>query len=283
MFLYQPEQMSKVKELKRYQQGYNKTSTDVADLESQVEAATREYNDFLRQAAQDLAAQQQSLESESKARVWQERLDMAGRMDNARKAALASCAIYHHNSVELWTGEAGGLSPLSAWSRELPDTALNFACQLAPSAAPSPSARRAAARLPGAATLAQVLRTNDPFANVCVAFVSSFHVDLNPTWLRFALQLAQRLEASPPSPAKSASTTPEARPAPSELPPSLALCAAQVVVLPSTVWLTASSGDAVACLTLPVLIAADPLMQADGLRLAVFSGRSAAALPSEQL
>ncbi|CAE7321296.1 unnamed protein product, partial [Symbiodinium sp. KB8] len=96
------------KELKRYQQGYNKTSTDVADLESQVEAATREYNDFLRQAAQDLAAQQQSLESESKARVWQaaegtllERLDMAGRMDNARKAALASCAIYHHNSVEL--------------------------------------------------------------------------------------------------------------------------------------------------------------------------------------
>ncbi|CAE7033179.1 unnamed protein product, partial [Symbiodinium sp. CCMP2592] len=194
---------------------------------------------------------------------------------------LGPCSSEVEQALGKVAVKAGGLSPFSAWSRELPDTALNFACQLAPSAAPSPSARRAAARLPGAAALAQALRTNDPFANVCVAFVSSFHLDLNPIWLRFALQLAQRL-ASPASPAKSASATPEARPAPSELPPSLALCAAQVVVLPSTVWLTASSGDPVACLTLPVLIAADPLMQADGLRLAVFSGRGAAALPSAQ-
>ncbi|CAJ1429026.1 unnamed protein product [Effrenium voratum] len=120
--------------------------------------------------------------------------------------------------------------------------------------------------LPGAAP--QVFR-QQPRGNVLVAFVNSHHVAIRASVLSLAMRLARAV-----APATAESVGPAQAPSPgsggsggsggSELMSSLAQCSLEVLALPSFVWLLGPQGT-VACLTSPMVTAADPWMQVDGL------------------
>eukprot|EP00931_Biecheleriopsis_adriatica_P049869 TRINITY_DN28854_c0_g1_i1.p1 TRINITY_DN28854_c0_g1~~TRINITY_DN28854_c0_g1_i1.p1 ORF type:complete len:4156 (-),score=835.37 TRINITY_DN28854_c0_g1_i1:47-12514(-) len=185
---------------------------------------------------------------------------------------------------------------------DLPDLAFAFACQLCPAALPA--GMRACEPPPlqlfcgpeGGAYGEEALQSSGYFSNLCIAFLGALHIELEASWIAFAQSLSESLTVASqvtsavfPQTGAATSTVsgmqqPTERihqaapvasnPQPtsnnsSEMLASLSLCALHATVLPSSLWLK-SSGQPIACLTLPLLVATGLSVQADGLRFTVF-------------
>eukprot|EP00435_Cladocopium_sp_Y103_P013394 s1466_g3.t1 len=159
----------------------------------------------------------------------------------------------------------------AARARQFPDAALVLACQLLPAAMGGPSFSPTTWLCSG--HLAQVLPLK---GNIFAAFVNAHRLFLRASSVSLAMRLLH-LATSEPTGAQAPKTTeaPEFPAAPTqqatELLASATLAAWEILALPSALYLLPPCVEsaATACFTSPLIVATDPWIQVQGLRLSV--------------